>query len=272
MSSLPKRTTLDKINILTTVGYPRPHLGGSLIAHPCERYLVYSFRWAYMSKIESKLNRIFRLGDAIEDIIIKDLKRAGITHGGSQTRVSGYRGHAGGSVDGIVEEVPEYPDETLLFEAKSMNHNNFLDVKRKGVKVSKPIYYGQMQIYMGKLDLDKAMFVSLDKNTSDLYIEFVHFDEYEYEHLIDREEDIIEAKHINEFPRISNNPSWFNCKFCDAKEVCHSGITPEKNCRTCDHAELCDEGVWYCRVHKEDQSVEDQEHGCEMWNLSEVFS
>ena len=78
MSSLPKRTTLDKINILTTGGYPRPHLGGSLIAHPCERYLVYSFRWAYMSKIESKLNRIFRLGDAIEDIMHLDTLIGGL--------------------------------------------------------------------------------------------------------------------------------------------------------------------------------------------------
>ena len=76
MAKLERLNSLAQINIKTIESYPRPHLGASVIGHACTRYLVYSFNWAYKNKISGKLNRIFSLGDKVEDIIIDALRSA----------------------------------------------------------------------------------------------------------------------------------------------------------------------------------------------------
>ena len=267
MTKLPKKSLKTKLDAIVRESYPRPHLGGSVIGHPCRRYILYHFRWAYKNKIESKLHRIFRIGDAIEAIIIEELEQLGIDIFYGQKQVGGYKNHGGGSIDGqcFINDI-----ETL-FEAKSMNHTNFLDLQRKKCQASKPQYYNQCQIYMGKLELEQTLFIAMDKNTSEIYVEIIKFDEYTYEMLLAKEEEAIDAIHINHFPRISENPSWYQCKFCDAKDVCHQGIKPEQNCRTCNNVEIRDGGVWWCTYHDHLLTAQEQEDGCPKYTISELF-
>ena len=281
MAKLPNKTTIDKINNLVTESYPRPHLGASVLGHSCMRYLVYSFYWAYKNKVSGKLNRIFRMGDDIEQLIVNDLRAAGIEvdtgrkpdtgSGVLQIRVTDITGHAGGSLDGEVRKVPEYPNETLLFEGKSANHNNFMDTIRKGVKASKPMHYTQTQMYMGRRGLSNAMYVMMDKNTSDLYVEFIPFDKDHFESMEEREIEVFSAEHINEFPRIASNPTWYTCKFCPASDVCHKGEMVERNCRTCDKSEMREEGKWVCLESQVELLVEAQEAGCGVWEVGEKW-
>ena len=271
MAKLPIQSSLDQINNIVIENYPRPHLGASQIGSPCKRYLVYSFYWTFKKKIPGKLNQIFSMGDGIEDIIVDSLKSVGIKHYGSQQRVIDDTGHGGGSIDGIVSNVPGFEtEEELLFEAKSMNHTNFLDVKRKGVEESKPVYYAQMQMYMGRLDLKFGMFVSMDKNTSELYMEFIPFDEDSFDDLECIEYSVITATNIGEFPRISNNPTWFQCKFCDAKDICQSSGSIESNCRTCNNVQKQVDGEWYC-VKRGNISSEEQETPCDEYCISDMW-
>ena len=272
MAKMPKLSTLDRINNRIYSSGFRPHLGTSIIGNPCMRYLVYNFYWSYERKNESKLERIFRLGDAVEDIIVNGLIDIGISVTDSQLRLQDDTGHAGGSIDGLLRDIPEYPDETLLFEAKSMNHSNFLDVKSKGVKTSKPVYYAQMQGYLGRLKLSTAMFVALDKNTCELYIEFVEFDEDKFKIIEFTEKEILSANNINEFCKISNNPSWYTCKFCDAKHVCHGNDSIQKNCRTCEHSMMTYGGKWICSLTDNELDYQDQVEGCKGWILSEMWN
>lgn len=267
MAKMPVKSIKDRMNAKVHVSFPRPHLGGSVVGHACKRYIFYSFRWAYLNKIEAKLNRIFRIGDAIEDIIVKELEDLGIHITDSQQQVFGYKSHAGGSIDGKA-----YLDgEHHLLEVKSMNHTNFLEMQRKHCEESKPQYYNQCQIYMGKLQLKKALFICMDKNNSDLYIEIIKFDEFTYEMLLAKEEEVIDAVHVNTFPRISQNPSWYQCKYCDAKDVCHKGDMPSRNCRTCNHVEMHDDGEWLCGLHGHELTTRDQEIGCDDYTVSEMF-
>ncbi len=268
MAKLPVKTIKDKLDHLQYDSDIRWYLGGSVIGHQCTRYIAYTFRWAYKEKLDSRIWRIFRIGDAIEDIMVKQLAKAGYEVSGQQVSLPGYRGHGSGHIDGIVV----IDEEPHLFEAKSMNHTNYLDVQRKGVQVSKPIYYGQCQMYMGKLDLKKALFLAMDKNTSDIYMEIIDFDEDEYERLCRREEDIIDGLPLSMFPRISNNPSWYTCKFCAAKDVCHKGETLEKNCRTCENSEILNEGKWRCNWHMKILSIEEQMAGCEHYHLDPMWT
>lgn len=269
MAKMPIKSVKDKLDALTYESDQRPYLGGSVIGHTCSRYVAYTFRWAYTEKHDSKLWRIFRIGDSVEDILVAQLNKAGIEVTGQQVSVSGYKGHAAGHIDGLVV----LDEKAHLFEAKSMNHTNYLEVQRKGVQVAKPIYYGQCQIYMGKLDLDKCLFMALDKNTSDIYIEILEFDQDEYERLLRREEDIIDGLPISFFPKISNNSSWYSCKFCSAKQVCHFGEMPDRNCRTCEYSTIESGGRWSCDWHNNKElTYDEQVAGCDHYTLDPMWT
>lgn len=268
MAKLPTQNLKAKLDQLMYESDQRPYLGGSIVGHPCSRYVNYTFHWAYVERHESKLWRIFRIGDAIEEIMVAQLAKAGYEVTGSQVAVSGYKGHAAGHIDGIVI----LDGEPHLFEAKSMNHTNFLEVQRKTVQVAKPVYYGQCQMYMGKMKLTKCLFLAMDKNTSDIYIEILDFDEDEYYRLLRREEDIIDGLPLSFFPKISNNSSWYACKFCAAKDVCHHGEMLHKTCRTCENSVRMDGGKWWCNWHAEELPVDKQRVGCDKYQLSPAWT
>lgn len=232
----------------------RPHLGGSILGHSCQRYLWYNFRWAYKGGINTRLNRIFRLGDAIEDLIIADLARAGMTVTNGQVRVIGYKGHGGGSIDGMIGDT--------LFEAKSMNVSNYNKVRKQGVRTGFPTYYSQMQYYMGSLELDTGLFVSMNKNTQELYTEVVEFNPEEYERLQEIERNVIDATNADHFERVGYNASWHECRFCDASDVCHQDLPLEVSCRTCTHVIVCADGRWYCDLKKEHRDMRQQLEAC----------
>jgi hypothetical protein len=230
---------------------------------------VYSYYWTSKTKVSGKLNRIFRAGDDIEVRIVEALKSIGIETRDSQTTITDDTGHAGGSIDGIVSGVPDFGD--MLFEGKSMNHNNFLEMSRKHVQASKPTHYVQMQMYMGRLNLPFALYVAMNKNTSDLYIEVVPFDEACFNNHVDLETHILECNHIEEFPMISSNPSWFTCKFCDFSHICHQGESVARNCRTCNSSYMEPGGLWICQESNVILSVKGQEEVCGAYELSEMW-
>lgn len=270
MAKLPKKTLPQLIDAVTLESYPRPHLGASIIGHPCKRKTAYTFYWTHTVKVPGRLERIFRLGDAIEDQIINALATVGITVKGSQTRVVDSTGHAGGSTDGIIPDHPDF-EENILFEAKSANHNNFLEIKRKGVQDAKPTHYTQMNMYMGRLGLKFALYGLYNKNNSELHFEQVPFDEEDYKDAINTEHDILHMGHINEFVRISSNPSWYLCKDCDAKDICHGGEAPAKTCRTCERSEMHVEGKWWCSFHEKQLTLKEQQDGCHHYGLDAAW-
>lgn len=269
MAKMPKRTIKDMIDEIEHVSYPRPHLGGSVIGHPCRRYLLYHFRWAYMNKIEARIERIFRLGDAIEIQIVKALESIDIEVK-PQVKVTSPHGFGGGTADGILNRVPDLGDN-VLFEAKSMNHTNFQNLTKKGVLAAFPKYYAQMQMYMGRLELEFGLFVAMNKNTSELYFEKLPFDQVVFETLCDTEVDVLMATHIEEFPRLSNYPNWHQCKFCEAQDVCHNEAPVKENCRTCEHAEMREPGQWVCLQSEVNLTPKMQEEGCGIYERSSMW-
>lgn len=243
-------TRIDAIEVPTE---RRGHLGGSVLGHPCKRYLWYSFRWAYKNAVNARVHRIFRLGDAIEDLIVADLHRIGLTVMNSQLKVTGYKRHGGGSIDGMIGD--------KLFEAKSMNVSNFNKLK-KGVQKAFPLYYSQMQYYMGRLGLDQALFVSMNKNTQELYTEDVDFDEEEFDRLCQVEQAVIDAPSDESFERIGFNRSWHECRYCSAADVCFDESLAEVSCRTCSNITVEEGGQWFCHKHNEFRGMKQQLEAC----------
>lgn len=216
----------------------RPHLGASLIGHTCERYLWLTFRWAGSKKHSGRMLRLFKAGQDFEPRIVAELRRIGVdvhetAPDGKQWRVSAVGGHFGGSMDGAARGFPEAPKAWAVVEFKTHNAKSFAALK-DGVQKSKPQHWAQMQTYMGMTGMARAMYIAENKDTSELYAEWVHFDEVEFAKIMARAERVITAA---EPPlRCSNDPSWYVCKMCDFHSLCHGEEAPDVNCRTCAHS------------------------------------
>ena len=231
----------------------RPHLGASLIGHACERYLWMTFRWVDAKKFPGRMLRLFETGQLAEARFTANLRRIGVevhdtTPDGKQWRVSDLGGHFAGSMDGAGRGFPEAPKTWAVLEYKTHGEKSFNELVKNKVQKAKPQHYAQMQVYMGYTGMERAMYMAVNKNTDDLYTEWVHFDPVEFAKLKARAERVVTA---NEPPlRISNDPSWFVCKMCDFHEHCHGEKAPAVNCRTCAHstAELDGDSRWTCAI------------------------
>jgi len=237
---------------------PRPHLGCSIAGHHCERWIWLSFRWASIERFPGRVLRLFRRGQNEEVTIAEDLRLAGIYVTDDQKRVS-WGGHVSGSIDGIATGVTKRPH---LVEMKTHSLKSFKDLVKQGVQKSKPQHYGQMQLYMLGLGLERALYVSICKDDDTYYTERVHFDEEYAKKLLQK---VTRLSLQNEMPPpISTDPSWYQCKFCPAHDFCHkSKLTKEVNCRTCAHSTPREDGTWHCEVWKDTIPVEAQRTGCD---------
>jgi len=247
----------------------RPHLGASLIGHACERYLWLTFRWAGSKKHSGRMLRLFKAGNDFEPRIVAELRRIGVevhdvAPDGKQWRVSSVGGHFAGHMDGAARGFPEAPKAWSVVEFKTHNAKSFAALLKEGVQKSKPQHYAQMQTYMGETGMVRAMYIAENKDTSELYAEWVHFDEVEFARLKARAERVITAA---EPPlRCSNDPSWYVCKMCDFYSLCHGEEAPDVNCRTCAHSTPVvdgEDGKWNCREFGEVGLIAQREsHQC----------
>lgn len=245
----------------------RPYLGASIIGHNCRRYLWLSFRWALKSKFEGRLLRLFGTGHREEGRIVEELRGIGCQvwetdmNTGEQFEITDCNGHFKGHLDGKAVGLPEAMQTVHVLEFKTHNTKSFKDLCAKKVKESKPMHWAQMQVYMLKEQLDRAMYIAVCKENDDIYTERVHLDAHAACSLIDKAGKIIE---MNEPPpRISNDPSWFECKFCDMHPICHGTTTPLPNCRTCAHSTPEEASEWTCEKYNCVIPLYNQAHGCD---------
>ena len=246
---------------------PRPHMGCSQLGHPCDRWLWLSFRWAVQPKFPGRILRLFRRGQMEEATIVADLRAIGLdirgTTGRNQTRVD-FGAHVSGSIDAIVESgVPEAPKKRHVAEFKTHSAKSFADLEKHGVEKSKPEHFVQMQLYMHGTEIDRALYVAVCKDDDRIYTERVKLDKALAKRYVERGHRIALSDRMPE--PISSDPSWYQCKFCDAHEFCHSTKTTKHvNCRTCAHSTAKEDSTWCCERHDADGiPVEFQRQACD---------
>jgi hypothetical protein len=227
----------------------REHLGGSLIGKPCERALWYDFRWVTVARHPGRILRLFETGQLEEARLVRDLRSTGATvldvdpETGRQWRVEAHDGHFGGSLDAVAIGLLEAPRTWHVVEFKTHSARSFRDLTAKGVAHSKPQHWAQMQVYMQLTGITRALYVAVCKDTDDLHIERVPADPLEGERLLVRAGRVI---HADRPPtRISEDATWWECRFCDHHPVCHDGAAAETTCRSCLHATPI-KGGWHC--------------------------
>ena len=271
MAELPAITSLTREAIFA--GYEadaidgfRSHLGASLIGKACERALWYDFRWTTKARFEGRVLRLFETGNREEERLVRNLRRTGATvlevdpETGRQFRVQAHGGHFGGSLDGVALHLLEAPKAWHVLEFKTHSNKSFTDLVAKKVRESKPQHFAQMQIYMHLMGMNRAMYLAVNKDTDDLYVQRVEADVAYTEQLLEKARRIIFAP--TPLPRISEEPSWYQCRLCDHADVCHGSRAAEVNCRTCLHSSPV-EGGWHCDRHQKPLSEVDQRTGCE---------
>jgi hypothetical protein len=258
---------------------PRPHIGASLIGHPCDRWVWLSFRWAVQPQFPGRILRLLRRGQMEEATIVDDLRAIGmdVRTSRKQERVD-FGAHVSGSIDAIIESgVPESPKNRHIAEFKTHNLKSFNDLEKNGVNKSKPEHFVQMQIYMHGTKIDQALYVAVCKDDDRIYTERVLYNKELAEKFIARGRRLALEDRMP--PPISTDPSWYQCKLCDAYEFCHeTKTTKHVNCRTCAHSTANVDSTWSCERHEDDCDrdeddldlfelfeipVEVQRHGCE---------
>jgi hypothetical protein len=185
-----------------------------------------------------------------------------------QWRVLYHSGTIGGSADAVLN----LPEKFLrkgngLAEFKTHGEKSFNALLKSDVRTSKPTHFVQMQIYMYLLNLPWALYLAVNKNTDELYDEFVPLIPVVAQSYLNRGREIVDA--VRPPPRINDDPNYWTCKFCDFKRICHENAEPDVNCRTCRFSELIlepDSHVWYCHKYGADIPEDFSKKGCNEWD------
>lgn len=245
----------------------RAHLGASLIGHPCARHLWLTFRWAKVAAFEGRMLRLFDTGKREEPRVIEELRGIGCDvwadDGSGQYRVSTHGGHFGGSMDGVVRGLLEAPKTAHVLEIKTHNSKSFDKLLKVGVREHKPMHFAQMQTYMHLAELERALYYAVNKDTDAVYLERVEYDKAFAEQLMQKALAVITAA---EPPlRLSDDPAYFECKYCSHYELCHGPEVAEVNCRTCAHSTPllnADPGAWRCEAGRREIQRSRDAHAC----------
>lgn len=227
----------------------RHHLGISIIGKECWREIWYGWRWVKLIQHDPRVRRLFQRGHREEKLFEDFLLWAGFSIRtvdpvtDKQYKLSLVDGHYGGSSDGIAlirwcEDLP------VICEFKTHNNKSFTELKEKKLKAAKPQHFDQMSGYGKDFKIKHGIYVAVNKDNDEWYFEFVELDWNRAIELENKARDII----YSQLPptKINENPSYFKCKYCDFKSICHDGEVVEKNCRSCVNASPVSDGKWKC--------------------------
>lgn len=208
----------------------RKYLGMSGIGGWCARKIWYGFRGYTPSETEGRVQMIFSLGSAVEEEVLRWLRMGGYQVDGQQEEFVALNGFFRGHCDGIIHGVTQNPH---ILEIKSASASRFKAFQTGSIAQVSPEYFAQVQCYMGYSGLKRAVWVVMNKNTCEIYVECCDFEEETFRQIENRARTIIGA---NEPPkRIYEGNPGADCDMCDYKGHCWEPpyIQTTKTCGTC---------------------------------------
>lgn len=258
--------TAEKIDatIAARKSWRSKRLSPSLLGDICARKVWFIFRWALKQDFEPRMLRLFDRGHREEPVIVALLKEAKIEvwekdGSGKQYVVLGLDGHLRGKVDGVCRGVPDLsPEEPVLLEVKTHNQKSWDKLEANGVTEEFQSHYAQILMYQHLMGLRWCLYIGVCKNDDSIHWELVPYNPEDYQRFELRSRSIVFSDQPP--PKISENPGWWQCKFCPMHGLCHFNDQPEINCRTCGYVTVEKEGKWSC-ARGNPQAAKDQ-GGC----------
>ena len=262
-------TTKAELDKGVTVDFPRGYAGISGAGEPCLRKRQFDHYFTAKGEINARTQRIFNVGHIFENILNDELKALGYEMFGEQSNLTLLDGKLLGHNDGVIRGIPEAPKTVHVLEIKTMNEKAFKDVKKNGVRKSKWTYFVQMQLYAKAMKLDRALFIAINKNTCEYYIERVYKDKDVIDEVLNKTIDVFESEFL--LPRISDKKSYYACGWCSYKDACHDSAPIEKTCRSCIASTFVKGIIWNCWRHKKDLDRDEQIVACKDYVIMEMF-
>lgn len=153
-------------------------------------------------------------------------------------------------------------------EIKSASQTDFNAVQERGVKKKKPLWYGQIQMYMYKRSRDRGVVFVECKNDQQRHYERVNF-EYDYAAQLEVKAERI-AFAMQPPVRIPLTSDDRMCMWCRAKDWCWAKkhVDIPRTCRSCTHVEPISGGKWVCNrvpACARELSRDEQEAGCDSY-------
>lgn len=258
-------------------GFSR-RLGASIVGKRCARAVWYDFRWATTEDFDGRMLRLFQTGHLAEVRFVHELAEIGCEvyavdpETGSQFEYTEIDGHFVCKLDAVACGLPEAAKAWHAAEFKTHSAKSFSDLKRHGLRKSKPQHYAQLVVGMHLSGLPRGLYLAVNKDTDELYTERLRAEEtkQDAESLLSFARSVIESTRAPE--KISTDPDSLDCRFCSHRLACHGATGPHPavsanvNCRTCCHATPImggSIGGWRCERHNKTLSEPEQVRGCD---------
>ena len=262
-------TLKGRLDEVVTRDFPRGYPGMSGTGEECLRKQQFEHYFVAKGKIQARTQRIFNIGHLFEEVFYKEARAIGCKIYGDQQDLVLLDGKLSGHCDGIIEGLPESPKTPHILELKALNNKSFNDTKKKGVKISKPLYYAQVQQYMKATKLNRAMFVAINKDTCEYHMERIHYNGTYTRELLEKKLDVFESEML--LPRISERKNFYKCGWCQYKDICHDDAPIEKTCRSCIASSYKTGMDWECWKHKKILTRDEQIESCDDYQVIEMF-
>ena len=187
-----------------------------------------------------------------------------------QYRVSGVEGHFGGSMDGFCKLPERYGISSLVLLEFKTNGTGaaFNKLRSDGMKLTKKEHFAQTSTYGrkgvthegGQVQFTHVLYMNINKNDDSIHVELVKLDYSLGEQLECKAERLI----LSQSPpqRLSDNPTYMKCGYCDYKDVCHSSAPVAKNCRSCKFAQPMPGAKWFCNKFNGELPKDFIKEGC----------
>jgi len=141
----------------------------------------------------AKVFRIFRAGHIFEEEVVRLLVLGGAKVTDTQTAFIDHDDKFGGHCDGILHEPVE---GRVLLEIKALNENNVAKLQTDGVAIAFPVYHAQMQLYMYYGNMVEGIFLVYCKNTSEIIVKKIKYDEEVALFHISKAEHILSCRYV----------------------------------------------------------------------------
>jgi hypothetical protein len=253
----------------------RDYVGMSGIGGECERRIWNDWRWVTRAKFNAETLKRFADGHAGEDVQIARLRMVpGVTllnidpDTGRQFGFTDLDGHFRGHMDGAIIGLLQAPKTWHVYEHKQVGEKKQAKLaKLKAEKGEKQAlaewdstYYGQAILYMHYSGMTRHYLTcSTPGGRSTISVRTDENPEGAMR-LIERARRIIGSAQPP--ARISTDPAWYVCRFCDHASACHGEAMPERHCRSCLHSTPVDGGSWHCARHDWTLTQDQQRVGC----------
>jgi len=162
------------------------------------------------ANIPPKLQRVFDLGNALEDVVLGYLNAAGavkvLSTQAEYTDIDGkLRGHSD-----LVYETAE--GKKIVSDVKSMNNYQFGNFTRLGVKHSHWKYYCQAMLYARYEEADAIQIIAYNKDTSALAVQTYSYEQFTGDMLRSRAEWIINLDECPPCERGNGHVKYCGCE------------------------------------------------------------